>query len=564
MFFTVSMIAIIWLNLLHCIASDKNETFHLLNLDTGDEIFTNNSYSSISDNFDTLDYNNFEPLFGPEFSFDPSQFIDFAQLSEIEDISSKESKREADQITDTSYPGFSHSYDFIGHTNSESSLGSDMDSYRNVWREGNGEIKTNDDKVRHLSIRDAESRTSSPPNLNSDDIVTYMHFPHSQQNAIPIYFDQFTLSSDDTSGQHGAAEQSNIDNHRGNTGGESETVAESDTSYLPKSNTSNVIAYIHYPGLQNPIPIYFSSDDTSSQHGNAEQSNIDNKHFSDGLNILDHRGNTDGKSEADKRNYNCHYRGCAMITKNYNEYLIHKKTHGQPFIYECKEPGCGRTFDHKSSFVSHKQTHQPKQYGDRDKLFSRKNALQFHNMYYGSPHKRSFECLYPGCTMTTKSLNEYRAHGKTHGQPFIYECKVPGCGRTYDIVGSLYSHKQTHEPHPSCECCGKLFATRKLLNCHKKFCPTTLREQSYECYYPGCAVIAKGYNEYLAHRKTHGQPFIYECKVPGCGQTFDCIPSFCAHKQTHQTHLQCAYCGKLFSSVTTLKSHKKLCSKAPR
>ncbi|VIO96964.1 Uncharacterized protein BM_BM17660 [Brugia malayi] len=107
----------------------------------------------ISDNFDTLDYNNFEPLFGPEFSFDPSQFIDFAQLSEIEDISSKESKREADQITDTSYPGFSHSYDFIGHTNSESSLGSDMDSYRNVWREGNGEIKTNDDKVRHLSIR---------------------------------------------------------------------------------------------------------------------------------------------------------------------------------------------------------------------------------------------------------------------------------------------------------------------------------------------------------------------------------------------------------------------------
>ncbi|VDO35573.1 unnamed protein product [Brugia timori] len=298
MFFTVSMIAIIWLNLLHCIASDKNETFHLLNLNTGDEIFTNNSYSSISDNFDTLDYNNFEPLFGPEFPFDPSQFIDFAELSEIEDISSKESKREADQITDTSYPGFSHSYDFIGHTNSESSLGSDMDSYRNVWREGNGEIKTNDDKVRHLSIRDAESRTSSPPNLNSDDIVTYMHFPHSQQNAIPIYFDQFTLSSDDTSGQHGAAEQSNIDNHRGNTGGESETVAESDTSYLPKSNTSNVIAYIHYPGLQNPIPIYFSSDDTSGQHGNAGQSNIDNKHFSDSLNILDHRGNTDGKSEA--------------------------------------------------------------------------------------------------------------------------------------------------------------------------------------------------------------------------------------------------------------------------
>ncbi|VDM13890.1 unnamed protein product [Wuchereria bancrofti] len=60
---------------------------------------------------------------------------------------------------------------------------------------------------------------------------------------------------------------------------------------------------MHLPGSeQSAIPIYFhqlilSSNDTSSQHGNAEQSNIDNKYFSNNLNILDYRGNTDGESK---------------------------------------------------------------------------------------------------------------------------------------------------------------------------------------------------------------------------------------------------------------------------
>ncbi|VDM16159.1 unnamed protein product [Wuchereria bancrofti] len=113
MFFTASITPIIWFNLLLCIASDKNETFHLPNFDP---------YSGISDSFDMLDYNNFEPLFSSEFLSDPSQSIDFAQLSEIEDIGSKESKSETDLITNAPHPGFSDSYDFTGHTNLESSL----------------------------------------------------------------------------------------------------------------------------------------------------------------------------------------------------------------------------------------------------------------------------------------------------------------------------------------------------------------------------------------------------------------------------------------------------------
>ncbi|VDO56862.1 unnamed protein product [Brugia timori] len=153
MFFTVSITPIIWFNLLLCIASDKNETFYPPNFGAADEIITNNTYSGVSDSFD---YNNFEPLFSSEFLFDPSQFIDFAQVSEIEDISSKESNSETDLFTITPHPGFiSPSYDdFIVHTNLESSLASNLDS---LWRDANGELKTNDDKARYPSIRDGTS-----------------------------------------------------------------------------------------------------------------------------------------------------------------------------------------------------------------------------------------------------------------------------------------------------------------------------------------------------------------------------------------------------------------------
>ncbi|VIO92484.1 Uncharacterized protein BM_BM17421 [Brugia malayi] len=359
----------------------------------------------ISDIINSFDYNNFEPLFGSEFPSDPSQLIDFDQLSEIEDISSKESIPE---ITNAPHPGFSNSHGLLGRTNLGSLLGSYTDSNRNVWRDANGELKTNDDKARYPIIRDAQSGTSSPLNVDTDDIITYMHLPGSQQNAVPIYFHQLTLSP----------------------------------------------------------------DDTSDQHGNAEQNNMGNKHFSDNLIVPDYRENTNERSETDKRKYICHYPGCNMITENYKEYVIHKKTHGQPFIYECKVPGCGKTFHHDSSFRNHKQMHEPNpQCEGCGKFFATRNALCRHKrICQTKSHKQSYKCLYPGCAVIAKSYNEYITHRKTHGQPFIYECRVPDCGRTFDYEPSFCHHKQTHEPRPQCEGCGKFFISRNGLHCHKKSC----------------------------------------------------------------------------------------------
>ncbi|KAK6113615.1 Zinc finger C2H2 type family protein [Brugia pahangi] len=427
MFFNIFMTPITWFNLLLCIASD-NETFHLPNFDTANEVITNNTYSGISDTFGFLDYLNFEPMFSSEFPSDPSQFIDFAQLSETEDISSKESKSETNQITNSPHPGFSDIYDPFGHTNFELSLSSDMDSYRNLWRDTNEELKTSDDNLRYPSIRDAQNETSSSLNLNSDDIITYMHLPGSQQNAVPIYFHQLTLSS----------------------------------------------------------------DNTSSQSATAEQSNIDNKH-SDYLNILDYKENAYKKSETDKKNYTCYYPECTVTTKNHKEYLTHRKTHSQPFIYECKVSGCGRIFDHESSFYNHIQTHEPRpQCEDCGKIFTNRNALRKHKrLCQTKSHERSCECLYPGCAMVTKSRNEYLTHKKTHGQPFIYECRVPGCGRTFDHESSFYNHIQTHEPLSQCEDCGKFFSSMNALFRHRKLCQINSRGKNYECLNPGCAMSAR-------------------------------------------------------------------------
>ncbi|VIO99623.1 Uncharacterized protein BM_BM17074 [Brugia malayi] len=483
MFFTVSITPIIWFNLLLCIASDKNETFYPPNFGAADEIITNNTYSGVSDSFD---YNNFEPLFSSEFLFDPSQFIDFAQVSGIEDISSKESNSETDLFTITPHPLFiSSSYDdFIVHTNLESSLASNLDS---LWRDANGELKTNDDKARYPSIRDAQSGTSSPLNVDTDDIITYMHLPGSQQNVVPIYFHQLTLSSDGTSGQHGNAELINMDNkhfsdnlnvpkYRGNTNEGSETNAQSGTSSPLNVDTNDIITYMHLPGSQqNVVPIYFhqltlSSDDTFSQHGNTKESNIDNKQFLNSLSIHDFRGSTNEGSETDERSYECVYRGCTMVTKDYNEYIAHRKAHGQPFIYECRVPGCEPSFHHEPSFYNHKQTHESHRQCERcGKFFSTRNGLQKHKEHCPTKfHRRGYECLYSGCAVISKSYNEYLTHRKTH-QPFIYECKVPRCGRTYKNKSSFCQHKQTHEP-PQCKDCGKFFCRRTALNFHKKSC----------------------------------------------------------------------------------------------
>ncbi|VIO95394.1 Uncharacterized protein BM_BM17166 [Brugia malayi] len=85
--------------------------------------------------------------------------------------------------------------------------------------------------------------------------------------------------------------------------------------------------------------------------------------------------------------------------------------------------------------------------------------------------ERSYECVYCGCTMVTKDYDEYIAHRKAHGQPFICECRVPGCERSFHEP-SLYNHKQTHESHRQCERCGKFFSTRNGLQEHKEHCPT--------------------------------------------------------------------------------------------
>uniref|UniRef100_A8PV29 Zinc finger, C2H2 type family protein n=1 Tax=Brugia malayi TaxID=6279 RepID=A8PV29_BRUMA len=114
-------------------------------------------------------------------------------------------------------------------------------------------------------------------------------------------------------------------------------------------------------------------------NGNTKECNNDNKHFLDSSNIHYCRGNTNERSETDKRSYECLYPGCAVIAKSYKEYITHRKTHGQPFIYECKVPGCGRTFHHDSSFRSHKQTHEPKpQCEGCGKFFATRITLQHH------------------------------------------------------------------------------------------------------------------------------------------------------------------------------------------
>uniref|UniRef100_A0A7I4NNG7 Zinc finger, C2H2 type family protein n=1 Tax=Brugia malayi TaxID=6279 RepID=A0A7I4NNG7_BRUMA len=268
----------------------------------------------------------------------------------------------------------------------------------------------------------------------------------------------------------------------------------------------------------------------------------------------------------DEENYKCPHIGCTMKTKSRKKYIAHRKTHPEPFIYECKVSGCGLTFNNPSSFYSHQQTHAPRTECENcGKIFSCKNNLSTHRKYCTKIiHEENHECPHVGCSMKTKSRKEYIAHIKTHPKPFIYECKVSGCELTFNHQSSLFSHRQTHKPKPECENCGRIFSCKNNLNCHRKHCTKTPYKKNYECPHVGCTMKTKNRKEYVTHKKTHPKPFIYECKVFGCGRTFDNAASLCTHMQTHRPKLQCRDCGKFFTYMNNLYTHRKSCAEVPR
>uniref|UniRef100_A0A1I8EKR7 C2H2-type domain-containing protein n=1 Tax=Wuchereria bancrofti TaxID=6293 RepID=A0A1I8EKR7_WUCBA len=174
----------------------------------------------------------------------------------------------------------------------------------------------------------------------------------------------------------------------------------------------------------------------------------------------------------DEKNYECPHVGCTMKTKSYKEYIAHRKTHPKPFIYECRVPGCGRTFDYQSTFANHQETHGSKlKCGNCGNIFNSKYKLSVHRKRCTKdPHKKNYECPQVGCTMTTKSRNEYIAHRRTHPKPFIHECKVPGCGRTFDYQSTFANHQETHGSKLKCGNCGNIFNCKNNLRSHKKRC----------------------------------------------------------------------------------------------
>nr|CDQ03931.1 Bm10650 [Brugia malayi] len=88
-------------------------------------------------------------------------------------------------------------------------------------------------------------------------------------------------------------------------------------------------------------------------------------------------------------------------------------------------------------------------------------------------------------------------------------------------------------------------------------------KKNYECPHVGCTMKTKNRKEYITHKKTHPKPFIYECKMFGCGRTFDNAASLCTHMQRHRPKLQCRDCGKFFTYMNNLYTHRKSCAKVP-
>ncbi|EFO27813.1 hypothetical protein LOAG_00679 [Loa loa] len=63
--------------------------------------------------------------------------------------------------------------------------------------------------------------------------------------------------------------------------------------------------------------------------------------------------------------------------------------------------------------------------------------------------------------------------------------------------------------------------------------------------------------EYLKHLETHKKQGLYKCTWPTCGKKFPTSKGLREHYEKHQTKPQCEICGKFYSSMRSLRFHKR-------
>lgn len=152
----------------------------------------------------------------------------------------------------------------------------------------------------------------------------------------------------------------------------------------------------------------------------------------------------------------------------------------------------------------------------------------------------------PHCRNRFHTSSDLKRHERTHSEDKLFQCSFENCSFCTHRKDSLRLHEKTHTGiesrlvHP-CPSCWKTFSSQAIATRHQKTCG--LPRQG----------LAK---EPLASRET---------RCHHCGKEFSSVYKLATHKKKHEGTLdfQCGHCGKALASRAALNKHL-LCHQQPR
>uniref|UniRef100_A0AAF5PQT9 C2H2-type domain-containing protein n=1 Tax=Wuchereria bancrofti TaxID=6293 RepID=A0AAF5PQT9_WUCBA len=330
----------IWFSFLLCIASAKNGSISLLNLDTDDTTWDDCSNEYFSSNFNILDNTNLESILGSSM-----------------DVHNSEPENAGRELPGTSAGNFQDSISFD----------SSHFDFTDLWKSEHR--NSEDSKIETVPITTGNSQLQELPRTDDENI-------HSSVSSDPLHFLDFTFFF--TFFLHFLILPLLKNYECPHVGCTMKTKSYKEYIAHRKTHPKPFIYECKVPGcgLTFNHPSSFCSHQET--HGPNVQCGNCGKIFNCKNNLRSHKKLCTNVPHVGNY-YECPYVGCTMKTKSCKEYIAHRKTHPKPFIYECKVPGCGRTFNHASSFYRHQEAHGPNvQCGNCGKIFNCKNNLRSH------------------------------------------------------------------------------------------------------------------------------------------------------------------------------------------